>query len=508
MAQTKPISLDNLLDNLVNVDNVASYPENNFRQKIQSSYNRASVDPEDYDGWFANNDYNANDTDHKFIRTEERYGQKEWVVMEHIGAGAIVRTWMPFSAPDKPDTETILRIYIDGAQEPAIEGNMMTLFNGQGLVPYPLAHQSLRSAVSFLPIPYAKGCKITTSQRASFFMFSYLEYDKDVEVESFSMESFEAASEKVAKVCELLSEDREAPESVQITQSCKLASGEQRSFKLPKGTRAVDYLSLKLANYADTTLTRKVIVKMEFDGKQTVYSPIGAFFGSGYGVNPYQGWYRKVTEEGEMSCRWSMPYKKSATLTIVNETVNDIEFEMAVNTKKWNWGDNTLYFHAAYHHQDEVPTRPFSDWNYVEIEGRGVYVGDALTIFNPLARWWGEGDEKIWVDDDTYPSMFGTGTEDYYGYSWGGISTDFYHHPFHAQPQCGKYNALNRKSESLEKDTQGYSTETRSRSLDVIPFEKRLKLDMEVWHWKECTMKYSVGTYWYGTYDSSSNRDK
>ena len=46
-------------------------------------------------------------------------------------------------------------------------------------------------------------------------------------------------------------------------------------------------------------------------------------------------------------------------------------------------------------------------------------VGDTLALHNGAAAWWGEGDEKIFVDGETFPSHFGTGSEDYYGYSFG-----------------------------------------------------------------------------------------
>ena len=164
-----------------------------------------------------------------------------------------------------------------------------------------------------------------------------------------------------------------------------------------------------------------------------------------------------------------------------------------------------MYFYAGWRGQYPVPTRPFSDWNYVTLKGRGVYVGDTLTIMNPVKRWWGEGDEKIWVDGEDFPSIFGTGTEDYYAYSWGGRSTDFYEHPFHAQPRAHKYNKLNRKDNN-KKTTLGYSTETRSRALDTMPFGSSLQLDMEVWSGTDCEMGYGVGAYWYGFADTTSNR--
>ena len=165
-----------------------------------------------------------------------------------------------------------------------------------------------------------------------------------------------------------------------------------------------------------------------------------------------------------------------------------------------------MYFHAGWRGQYPVPTRPHSDWNYVTLKGRGVYVGDTLTIMNPETQWWGEGDEKIWVDGEDFPSIFGTGTEDYYAYSWGGRSTDFYEHPFHAQPFSHRYNKLNRKPKSnTERNTQGFSVETRSRALDTMPFGNSLRLDMEVWAFTEQDMGYQVGAYWYGFADTVSN---
>ncbi|MCK4960466.1 MAG: DUF2961 domain-containing protein, partial [Planctomycetes bacterium] len=117
-----------------------------------------------------------------------------------------------------------------------------------------------------------------------------------------------------------------------------------------------------------------------------------------------------------------------------------------------------------------------------------------LTIMNPVIGWWGEGDEKIWVDGDTFPSHFGTGTEDYYGYAWGGRSTRFYAWPFHAQVVGGTPS------------TYGYNVQTRTRALDAIPFKEKLQLDMEVWHPREVETAYAVGTYWYAFGGVKHNR--
>lgn len=504
--QQKEVSVESLLNEMIDRDAVASYPQVDFRLKQSSSYNRASVSPDDSVGWFTNHDYNSKENDHNFIRVEENNGHKEWVLMDHQGAGAIVRTWMPFLNPNNPNTTSEIRIYLDGADEPVLKGNSLALLNGTGLFPFPLAHKSLRSAVSFFPIPYAESCKITLSERPFFYQFTYREYEEGTAVKTFTVADFNKAEGQIQQVCEALLNPTNTTEGETVHLDEILAANEEKSIELPGGTSAIRALSLKLGNYADAMVMRSVILKMEFDGQQTVWCPVGDFFGSGMGLNPFQGWYRTVGEDGTMSCRWVMPYQQTAKVSILNLGEKPIDFQLATVVGEWNWDENSLYFNAAWRGQNPVPTRPFSDWNYITLKGRGVYVGDALTIFNPVEKWWGEGDEKIWVDNDTFPSLFGTGTEDYYAYSWGGRSTDFYEHPFHAQPRCHVYNKLNRKTNRGEKNTKGYSTEVRDRSLDVIPFETSLQLDMEVWSWTDCDMAYGVGVYWYGDATTTSNR--
>lgn len=502
---TKPITVETLLKDMVDRDAIARFPTTNFRLKQESSYNRASKTPEDTEGWFINHDFNSKETDHNFVRTEEKNGKKEWVLMEHIGPGAIVRTWMPFLKPDKPDTDINIKIYLDGNDEPVFEGNMLGLLDGTSEIPYPLAHQSLRSAVSFFPIPYAKSCKITTDAMPFFYQFTYRAYDDYTPIKTLTKEDFNNAMPLTKKVGELLLNPKKVENGEQVSFSARLGSKKEKSVALPNGTGAIRELSVSLDNYKNPEVTRTVVLKMEFDGEETVWCPIGDFFGSGIGLNPYQGWYRTVNEDGTMTSRWVMPYQKSGKISVVNLGKKSVKVNVKATVGSWQWDDDSMYFNAAWRGQYPVSTRPYSDWNYVTLKGRGVYVGDALTIMNPVEKWWGEGDEKIWVDGEDFPSIFGTGTEDYYAYSWGGRSTDFYEHPFHAQPKCYVYNKLNRKT-TKERNTSGYSTETRSRALDIMPFSSSLQLDMEIWSWTECDMGYGVGMYWYGDKQTTSNR--
>ncbi|WP_442506771.1 DUF2961 domain-containing protein [Novipirellula sp. SH528] len=504
-AENAPISIPSLLTEMVNRDSVARFPQFEFRLKQASSYNRASKTPDDPKGWFANGDFNKGEKAQNFLRIEENNGRKEWVLMEDDGPGVIVRTWMPFKSPPK---DTLIRFYLDGSSEPSFEGNVCTLLNGSGLIPYPFAHSSLLSAVSFFPIPYAKSCKVTMTEMPYFYQITYRKYAEGTPVKTFSIDDFNAASATVDATGKTLLHPSATETEPAVVLDETLAPKSEAAVDLPAGQAAIRTLSIKLGSYDDPAVTRSTVLKISFDGKQTVWCPVGDFFGSGVGLNPFQGWYRTVEEDGSMSCRWTMPYQESARVSLVNLSDKSVDARLEVKTGDWTWDDRSMYFHSTFRSQYPVPTMPRSDWNYVTTKGRGVYVGDTLTIMNPVVGWWGEGDEKIWVDGEDFPSLFGTGTEDYYAYSWGGESTDFYEHPFHAQVRSNVYNKLNRKNPNNlgERDCRGFSTETRTRALDTMPFGSSLQLDMEVWSISDCDMGYAAGTYWYGFAETTSNR--
>ena len=123
------------------------------------------------------------------------------------------------------------------------------------------------------------------------------------------------------------------------------------------------------------------------------------------------------------------------------------------------------------------------DLNFIDLRGKGVYSGDAITVFNTEEAWFGEGDEKIFVDGEDFPSSIGTGTEDYYGYAW--CRPEYFTHPFIAQPS-GNGNFF-----------PGLTINMRYRDLDAIPFNTSLSSNIELWHWLPATINYALTTYWY-----------
>ena len=124
--------------------------------------------------------------------------------------------------------------------------------------------------------------------------------------------------------------------------------------------------------------------------------------------------------------------------------------------------ENALYFHARWRYQDGLQTKKADgtlDWPALRVSGApGRFVGLLVNIFNPTPAWWGEGDEKIYVDGEPFPSTIGTGTEDYFGYAWG--DNHPYANPFHAQTRCDGPGS------------KGNTSNIRYQILDSVPFHE------------------------------------
>jgi hypothetical protein len=189
-----------------------------------------------------------------------------------------------------------------------------------------------------------------------------------------------------------------------------------------------------------------------------------------------------------MACYWVMPFQKDVEITLVNKGEKTITGNIELATGNWKWTNQSMYFHAAFKKLANFHTtaQEGKDFNYLELRSTGgVYVGDILQVSKDVGGWWGEGDEKIYVDQNNFPTDFGTGTEDYYGYAWGHPET--FNHIFNAQP-LGKANLM---------DRGGTTVNVRVRDLDAIPFKKSFKFDMESWNWFGGPVTYEWSCLWY-----------
>ena len=479
------ISFESLLKEMIDREVLARFPQPSYTCAQASSYDRKSVSP-DQPTWYANEDWSY------FLRQEENSGRKEWVMLDAKGPGCVVRMW-----EGGPKPKGVIRFYLDDGDTSVIEARTDDLIGGRALVGPPLSEVCARGLNLHLPIPYAKRCKITydgpnpyqTRNGAdnAWYNFNYRTYQEGTKVESFSKERFAAAKDLVDQVQKRLPDPAgwappEATGPISVQHSLK-RDGDSLE-KTLEGPGAIRQLTIRLAAENLEPALRSTVLAIEFDGEQTVWCPVGDFFGCGVGLNAYKDWWRVVEKDGTMTCYWVMPYRKSCKITVKNLGESEVGVSLTAAAGKWNWDDRSMHFHVTWHQQYPIGSGRKHDWNYVTTSGKGVYVGDALAVMNPHTAWWGEGDEKIYVDGEKFPSHFGTGSEDYYGYAWG--DTHLFSAPFHAQSRVdGPGN-------------RGHTTITRSRSLDAIPFTKSLRFDMEVWHWAAVNVAYAATTYWYG----------
>jgi len=499
------ITLESLLEEMVDRDTIARLPGPAYTCKQASSYDRHSTEPGS-PTWWANMDRSY------FVRVEQNDGRTEHVLMDAEGPGAVVRFWATWHGPGGGEfSNGTMRVYLDGNPEPAIAGPLADLISGGLLVAEPLS-QGVSSQTPYrnrghnlyLPIPYAERCKITYETdvliddgahkgEALYYQINYRTYEQGTKVESYSSEILRRARGAIARTQAMLSQPRPfgLDDLDEGTLEGRLSPGRERSITI-KGAKAIRGLQFQLKADDLSQALRSTIIEITFDGTRTVWCPIGDFFGTGYHIRPHTTWYTDVSVNQILSCRWVMPFQNQAKIAIRNLGSQRVELTYGrVRSGPWEWDERSCYFHAAWKQWSGIETQSNEktrdhgafDLNWITVQGQGTYVGDVLTLFNTANAWWGEGDEKIYVDGESFPSHIGTGTEDYYGYAW--CRPEFFESAFHAQP-CGDGNLV-----------AGFSVNCRYRALDAIPFRTSIQFDMELWHWARTKMDYAPATFWY-----------
>jgi len=506
-VNAQQVTIQSLLKEMACRSCLARYPFPVYASLQASSYNREST-ARDAPGWFADSDGTG------FIRTEEKNGKTEWVVMEHDGPGTITKMWAPyFYYGGLDDLEgPNINIYLDGSVTPVISENYFKLITGKGSVPAPFAEVTARAGDCYLPIPFAKSCKITFDKKPFYYIINYRSYAKNIVVKTFTMGQLKTVLPLMNEIRKSLYSVYTDEPGVSINKKEILEAGKELHLKINKAGAInqlqiwVDPVQIKI----HPELLRSVVLIARFDDEQTVWTPLGDFFGSANELNPFQTWTRTVNSLGQMICTWVMPFKSSADFYIKNISKTNIDIEnFEIKYSNWKWDERSMYFHANWRSDDVVQGSVFEDWNFIDIRGKGILAGDAWTVLNPDYGWWGEGDEKIYVDDawdKKFPTQFGTGTEDYYGWAGGEIPTkdDVFSHPYLANIEVG--SATNKRQ-----GVRGFNICTRARALDAIPFTKRLVFDMEAspgvdirnpWDY----LAYSSVVFWYAQPGAISNR--
>ncbi|MHA2297308.1 MAG: glycoside hydrolase family 172 protein [Candidatus Hodarchaeales archaeon] len=259
----------------------------------------------------------------------------------------------------------------------------------------------------------------------------------------------------------------------------------------------------KLLKYHNQWKARKEVKLQIFfddDDVPCVDSPIGDFFGVGFGqYKEYQSKYLEETSGGYI-CRFPMPFKKKARVVIKN--TNDkhhIEAFYGAITYRQHDNDfthNPLYFHARY--REETPTTSGIPYKLFDAKGEGFYAGCVLNQENIKRRdgyRFLEGNTKIYVDDETTPSLEYTGTEDLFQGAWYYIDGTF-------SALYSGCNVHSWKKMGAIRFLRGYSrtnriSQYRFHEQDAIPYRKTILVFTHHGEFDEIPTNQSSVTYYY-----------
>jgi hypothetical protein len=166
---------------------------------------------------------------------------------------------------------------------------------------------------------------------------------------------------------------------------------------------------------------RALVLRMNWDdaAKPAVECPIGEFFVQGHGK------FMDVNSEPvvtgathSLNCYWPMPFAKHAVVTVTNEggeVIHALYYHVDYQLDDREPA-NLRYFHTQYHCYFPAPSG--QDLTLLNTTGHGHFVGCNISVLANSDGWWGEGNDKFYVDGATTPTIEGTGSEDYFCGAW------------------------------------------------------------------------------------------
>lgn len=506
VLRAEPVTTGSLVRELIDMPRLAEFPAPFYKTVQFSSYDHRSTVPGG-PMWFANSDGFGNDPVPNFEKVlKEPQGDQpgEYLICDVDGPGAIVRLWT--AAIDGK-----IRMYLDGANEPIYDGPadrfMRQVYSGYaekaGLDTEMFKGTFSQRDACYFPIAFASRCRMVwvgNVKQIHFYQVQIRRYEPGTAVETFKPADLARYAEQIRDVANVLSSPNKNWKYVSSAQPLALAAqvgpGEMKEIAKLEGAQAIERLTLKLEAADLDRALRQTILHVECDDYPwaQVQSPVGDFFGAAPGINPYDSAPFTVEPDGTMTCRYVMPFASKCRILLQNLGEQPVKATGSILPMKHAWDDKrSMHFRARWRVDHDLVSsgERVQDMPYILAEGAGRYVGTAVMLLNPApvpspgGSWWGEGDEKVFVDDDVRPSTFGTGSEDYFNYSWS--SHDIFVFPYCGQPRNdGPAN-------------RGFVTNNRWQILDDLPFHSRLDFYMELFsHETVPGVSYARLGYHYG----------
>jgi hypothetical protein len=465
------INYASLVHRLMDMEHLAVLPADGETCQQWSSYDRASrydAASGKYVQWDANGDGG------QFIRKEG----DAYVMAEMEGPGCIWRIWSATAEQGH------VKIFLDGQEQPAVDLPFQEYFTGKTrpfaypALSYQLADVGSRGHNLYVPIPYQKSCKVVAQEGwGAYYHIVYSTFAPGTKVPTFSSElspNDVAALEQVNTFfASQLGQDpaghRAGEEAISDTVVVAALSSQKLRIT---GSRAITAIrgAVECKDREDEIAAlRQLVLSISFDDQRapSVWTPVGDFFGTAPGKNLYRSLPTGMTPDG-FYAYWYMPFEKQATIEVRNDGTVDRTFRYEVVHAPLSRSFAGLgYFHAKWH-RDLAPLSEdrFPDWRILQATGRGRFCGVMLHVWNPRGGWWGEGDEKFFVDGEKFPSTIGTGSEDYFGYAW--CHPGLFQFAFHGQ--------------TMTENNRGHQSVLRWQITDNIPFHTSFEACIEKYY--------------------------
>jgi hypothetical protein len=308
----------------------------------------------------------------------------------------------------------------------------------------------------------------------------------NAETRSISAENFKGEKGKGGMATEgfSLSAARDLGQGWKVSPCIKVDALETVTLAEIDGPGAIQHIWITV----DPSYWRSLVLRFYWDDEATpsVEVPLGDFFCSGWTVRcNVNSLPVAVNPAGGFNCYWEMPFRKSARITVENlGDVPVLGFFYQITYTLTEVPDDAAYFHAQWRRSNPLPYKEVH--TLVDgIKGQGQYIGTYIAWGSNNNGWWGEGEIKFYMDGDTdFPTICGTGTEDYFGGAWcfehpkgqyGEYST-----PFLGLPQVIKPDGLYRSQQRFGM--------YRWHVMDPIRFKQDLRVTIQALGWRSAML--------------------
>ncbi|TWD83439.1 DUF2961 family protein [Kribbella amoyensis] len=274
---------------------------------------------------------------------------------------------------------------------------------------------------------------------------------------------------------------RDLGQGWKVSPSIEIGAGETVTLADIAGSGAITHIWLT----THRNHWRQLVLRAHWDGDEApaIEAPVGDFFCSGWGrfaqVNSLPV---AVNPNGGFNCYWEMPFRSQARLTLENTHDEPVIVYFQVDYWLGDVAEESAYLHAQWRRSNPLPSKT-THVLLDGVEGPGHYVGTYIAWGVNSSGWWGEGEVKFYLDDDEeFPTICGTGTEDYFGGAWNfdlGVERGGYAE--FSTPYLGMPQVI--RPDGLYASQQRFGM-YRFHLPDPIRFSSKLRADVQALGWR------------------------